>query len=394
MRRLKLTAAVTALCAVGGVTMFGGSAEAAEELPVAVLTIQTLDAFEQANALTSALRTAVEGADGWSHAQLDKEHALLFLISSLDCADPPDAACEQKIGDELKVDRFVWGTIKREGEEISGDLHLWTRGAGSRGTTFKVPVNVIVPSDPDFAKFVQSKFLEVAGPPEPAKVRIKAGSVNGTLFIDGKDAGKVVAGAATVELPPGAHRIRVVADGYEDMETSIDLKVREDREISLMPLKKSGGPDIQKIMGFTTIGLGVAAAGVATYAGVRVMQINDELQPFREDTNGEYRFIPSSAEQEVDGCDATGDYANIEPVVSGADSTERGRAIDLCKEGETMQTMTLAMWPVAGALAGTGVILLATAKWGGDSKEVGQLPFVLVPSFGPTGGGATFSMRF
>jgi hypothetical protein len=124
------------------------------------------------------------------------------------------------------------------------------------------------------------------------------------------------------------------------------------------------------------------------------MQINDELQPFREDTNGEYRFIPSSAEQEVDGCDATGDYANIEPVVSGADSTERGRAIDLCKEGETMQTMTLAMWPVAGALAGTGVILLATAKWGGDSKEVGQLPFVLVPSFGPTGGGATFSMRF
>lgn len=394
MRAIKLTAVVTALCAGMGAMTICGAAQAAEELPVAVLTIQTLDAFEQANALTSALRTAVDSADGWSNAQLDKEYALLFLISSLDCADPPDAACEQKIGDELKVDRFVWGTIKREGEEIAGDLHLWTRGAGSRGTTFKVPLNIIVPSDPDFAKFVSQKFLEVAGPPEPAKVRLKAGSVDGTLFIDGKESGKVVAGAATVELPPGSHRLRVVADGYEDMETTFELKAREDRALSLLPVKKSPGPDVQKIMGFTTIGLGLAAAGVATYAGVRVLQINDELQPFREDTNGEYRFLPSSAEQEVDGCDATGDYGNIEPVVSGADSTERSRAIDLCKEGETMQTMTLAMWPVAGALAGTGIILLATANWSGDKQEAAKLPFVLVPSFGPTGGGATFSMRF
>ena len=33
---------------------------------------------------------AVEDAEGWTYAQLEKDHALLFLTSSLGCADPPE----------------------------------------------------------------------------------------------------------------------------------------------------------------------------------------------------------------------------------------------------------------------------------------------------------------
>ena len=50
------------------------------ELPVAVLTVQTLDAFEQADALTNAMKRAIEDAPGWSAAQLPKDYALLCLL--------------------------------------------------------------------------------------------------------------------------------------------------------------------------------------------------------------------------------------------------------------------------------------------------------------------------
>lgn len=362
------------------------------ELPVAVLTIQTLDAFEQADALTSALKTAVEQADGWSYQNLGKDQALLFLISSLGCNDPPDEACEQKIGDELKVDRFVWGTLAKENTEIVGQLHLWTRGTGRKTVQFRFAVGVVVPGDSDFIRLVQEKFEEIAGPPPSAKLTIKAGTVSGTVMVDGKEAGKIVGGTATIDVPKGSHRIVIVADGYEDMETTVDMKAREERSITLMPVQKSGGVDVQKVLGFTAIGLGVAAAGVATYAGVRVLQINSDLEPLRLNTEGQYFFTPKEGDTEFDGCDpGDGSYPHLEP---NDPSETRDGWIDLCKEGKTMQTLTLAMWPVAGALAGTGIILLATADWSGSGKEQARLPWILVPNFGPHGGDITFATQF
>ena len=383
------------LAAFGGlaaVVAWGAPAWAAEgEYPVAVLTIQTLDAFEQADAFTGALKTAVEDAEGWTYAQLEKDHALLFLTSSLDCTDPPDAACEQKIGDELKVDRFVWGTLTKDGNDVAGELHLWVRGQGaSRGAKYRFPVNVVVPGDRAFTDLVLAKFLEVAGPAPPAKVKIRAGSVDGSVRVGGKEVGKIVAGSATIELPPGTHKITVVADGYEEMSTSIEVKALEQREVSLTPVKQSGGPDVQKILGIASIGVGVVAAGVATYAGVRVMQINDDLAPFRQGTDGDY-FFPN----DTDGCATSGaEYPNIVGQPTRTDQGDRLDYVkDLCSEGKTMQTLTLAMWPVAGAFAGTGIILLATAKWG-EGQEVARLPYLVVPNFGPQGGDVTFSMRW
>lgn len=370
-----------------GVLTFAAPATAQEgELPVAVLTIQTLDAFEQADALTNTLKRAVEDAEGYSYAQLDKDHALLFLISSLGCNDPPDAACEQKIGDELKVDRFVWGTMKKEGNDVLGDLHLWTRGQGGKSTTYRIPVNVVVPSDPDFAKLVLGKFGEMTGPPPAAKLRVKANIPTGTIFIDGKEAGKLAGGSATFDLPRGSHRIKIVAEGYEDAETTIDLKAREERDVSLTSVKKSGGPDIKKILGFTSIGVGVAAAGVATYATVRVASMQSDLDPVLSGQN----LGPNIEGKDQNACD----NPNFFYRDSGDSQLTEAEIQDICSESATMGPLNAAMWPVAGVFVGTGIILLAVSDWGGGDQEAASLPFLVVPSIGPEGGGASFSMRF
>src|SRR5688500_13647972 len=100
-RSMRAFCAVAVAVVVG---LFSVEARAEDgELPIAVLTVQTLDAFEQADALTTALKRAVEDAPGWSAAKTEKDYALQVLVLSLGCTDPPDAACEERIAQEIKV---------------------------------------------------------------------------------------------------------------------------------------------------------------------------------------------------------------------------------------------------------------------------------------------------
>lgn len=366
-----------------------------------VLTAGTLDAFEQADIFTNALKLALKKTDGWEENKLPKDQALLFLTSSLACNDPPDAACEQKIGDELKVDSFVWANVRREGAKIVGEIHLWVRGQASKSAPFAFPVTTVVAGDPAFVDEVEKTFLSVAGPAPNGRVVLHIGKLDGEVEVDGKPAGKLVGGTATIELSRGQHRITVEIDGYETVETTLELKAREQRDVTLNPMVKiSSGAPIQKILGFTALGIGVAAAGVATYAGIRVLDINSGFEPYRT-PNGHptFFFRPPDGDTEFDGCAREGDtYPNIQqrPNTPSDDKTLASIQED-CAEGSTMQTLTLAFWPIAGAFAGAGIILLATADWSskpsaGDKKA--ELPFLLVPSFGPDGGDITFATRF
>jgi len=361
------------------------------ELPVAVLTVQTLDAFEQADALTNAMKRAIEDAPGWSAAQLPKDYALLVLSNSLGCTDPPDAACEEKIASEIKVDRFVWGQMKQDGRDVVGDLHFWVRGQGSKAATFRYSANLTTAADETLVDLARGKFVELAGGPPGGKLKITAGKLSGDIFVDGKPAGKLVAGVATLDLGIGTHKIRATSRGYEDMEASVEIKAREDRAVALVPVQEAEGPPVQKILGFTALGLGAAAAGVATYAGVRVLQINSDLDPYQSGVDPDWAFLEGK-----DGCEAEGDYPNIAlaPGQNNANDPKKTEIQDLCDQGRTFQTMTLGLWPVAGTLAGAGIILIATADWSGGGKESAKLPFTILPSFGPDGANLTVGARF
>lgn len=318
----------------------------------------------------------------------------MFLTSSLGCAEPPDAACEQKIGDELKIDRFVWGTMKKDGTDVVGEIHLWIRDKGGKSTTYRYPLSVVVPGDTVFVNLIGEKFEEVAGPPPPAKVTLKAEGLNGSVWVDGKEVGKLVGGTATVDVPPGSHGIKVVVDGYEDMSTTIEVKAAEQRSISLLPVKESDGPDVQKILGFTSLGLGVAALGGAAGTTYGVIKTRQNLTDWgKSQSTGGIFFRPDDDDVEYQICDpGTGNsYPNILPL----DSPRPREVLDWCNDGKTFETANIILWSVGGALAGTGILMLATSDWSGDgNQEEAKLPFLLVPNFGPEGGDVTFSMRF
>lgn len=352
------------------------------ELPVAVLTIQTLDSFEQADALTLALKRAVEDAPGWSTAKTPKDYALQVLVPSLGCVDPPDAACEAKIAEEIKVDRFVWGTMKKDGTDVAGELHFWMRDKGSTKTTYRYSSNLTVAVDEALAGIARSKFEELAGGPATGKITVRAGNHDGTVTVDGKPAGTLKGGVATLDLPPGPHTIGIEVAGYDPTSTRVEVNAREAKEVTLSPTAKGEeGPPYQKIFGFTLLGLGAVGAGVGAYGGVRSLQLKSELEDnYLNDVAGDKQ-----------ACEAgpNGDYPN-------AQGASASKIIKICQDGDTFETMHFVAFPVAGALGVVGIVLLATADWSGGeaSAEAGKAPVEVTPNFGPMGGDVSVRVRF
>jgi hypothetical protein len=357
------------LAALGLMAAFASPGRAsADEWPVAVLTLQTLDAFEQADSFSAALRLAIEDADGWRTAQLEKDYALLVLVNTLGCNEPPDAACEQKMAAELKVDRLVWGSIKLEGSEVVGDLHLWQANEPGKAVSFRYPANLKTAGDDSLVAIAAKTFGDLVGGAPVATVTVKASVPSGTVLVDGVEAGKIEAGRATIQVPPGKHKITVQARGYADMEAVIEVTARETREVTLSANVVTPSLDLKIPFGFVSLGLGLGAAAGATWAGVSALSLNGDTTTRNE------LFQPG---EDKDGCDENNSGRRMNADIN--------RVKDFCSEKSTYETLQIALWPTAAVLGGTGIILLALSDWGGDDAKTASLPFLVLPSVSSTG---------
>jgi hypothetical protein len=103
----------------------------AKTVPLYVLAIWTEDSDDQADALTKALRWRVRQEPRW--ALLETSQSFETLAIALKCPPTPDPACLLRIGDQLKADHYVWGTMDRKGTpgEVSAEMHLWIRARPS-----------------------------------------------------------------------------------------------------------------------------------------------------------------------------------------------------------------------------------------------------------------------
>src|SRR5262249_43586159 len=87
-------------------------ASTAHSVPVAVITFDSDDADEQAEALTGALRSRIRASHGWSLA--DAPQSLGMLTAALRCPGKPlTAECQAKVADQIKAERFVFGYVSR-----------------------------------------------------------------------------------------------------------------------------------------------------------------------------------------------------------------------------------------------------------------------------------------
>lgn len=355
-----------------------------DALPIHVVTVKTDESDAQADALTTALKAEVRELQGWSLGEGD--YSLEILALALRCPSPPDAACEVRIADEIKADRYIWGTVDVKGDKAVGALHLWQRNQGQTKVDLSYAANLTEPNDEALRKVVRDALLTLTGGPPKGSVQIKAGDVNGQIFVDGKPSGAIRDGKATIFVPSGEHRIEVRAPGYADVSGDVSVRPNGEVSLSLHPVPTEdaegagAGPDMRRIGAYGALVAGGALAVGGVYSSLKVNGINndDAMTAYREG-------VPEGE----DLCDA----ADRGFVSTKAGAASPSDVQDKCSTAGKFQTLQFVFYGLSVVSLGAGAYLLATE----EPEEQGNAPAArveLVPSAGHTGGGLDLRVVF
>ncbi len=375
--RLGLAAAV----AVGALTASGAEALAdepgANALPITVVAIQTADADDQAEALTKALRNAVRQSLGWSLGEGD--YSLEVLALSLKCAEPIDSSCESRIADQIRADRFVWGTINKKGGQVAGDLHMWVRGKGSTKVPLNYSANLTEPNDDSLKRISADTIGQLTGGPPSGSVNVRAGNLPGQVFVDGKPVGAIAASGGTFSLPAGQHTVAVRAPGYSEAQSLVQVKPNGTAEVSvtLVAQAAESKTDWRKVGGGVSLGLGVASAVVGFVSMTPVRSVQDDEA---------FKGYASKFTSDVDVCT----QAKNDPSAAAQDVASK------CSKAKTFEVVQAVTFPLAAVASGVGIYLLATSDWSGrkSAPKQPQTGFSVTPLVGPQAGKLDVTYRW
>jgi hypothetical protein len=372
-----------------------------DALPVAVVAVKSDEALDQAEALTQALRKAIRDSDGWSLGEATQ--ALEFLVVKMKCDEPIDAACEARIAEVIKADRYIWCVINfEEGDEttVTGELNFFVRGKGTNKVPIRYSANLTDPNDDSLMELANKWIDEATGGAPKGSLKITTGGVAGQLFMDDAPVGALSAEGGTFKLPAGRHRIVVKAPGYADAETTVVVRpaTTVEANLTLVETEEGEGADVRMIGGFAAVAVGAGLGGVGLWQSLEVNEVRGDPRM------ANYR---SRLTQSINACEHA-ETATTPPILpgnvapqdapDGYDSTsdpDPGEVRDLCKRAKKGEIIQAVVFPLAAVSAGVGLYLLGTSSLFGSDSEGDELEALTVePLVGPEGGAITVTYRF
>ncbi len=208
---------------------------------VAILGIDSDDAEEQADALTTALRSRARAAPGWSLAEVTPSIGAVTV--TLKCQAKPDPPCQQRIADHIRQDRYIWGAMNKIGPgQVSAELHLFQRGKPETVIREVFSDNLKDQNDDKLKNLSRRLFEQVTGA-HAGQVLVQAGTGAGELVIDGYRHVQLEGGKASFELTKGPHTIDVVVPGMAKKSKAIDVAAGKDLLVEVELEKAIVGPD-------------------------------------------------------------------------------------------------------------------------------------------------------
>jgi len=342
----------------------------------AVLGIEAIDAPDSvASDVTDALRQRVASSKGF---QLVQGKDLMEIKLVFSCSDEAPA-CMTQAGKSLGVAKLIFGNITKSGSDYVLRLKLLDvgRGAMENATTDTFPV-----------RGSDASTLRALAPHWLSKLTGKGGAApaGGTLMISSNVSGATVALDGTAvgvtsqqpvsvsDVTPGKHEIIVQKAGYESrhqqftMGTGQALPLNlplaalppgapapaEASGAALPPMKTSETPgDEAPPSGMARPGFWIALAftaaslGAATYFGLQVKQINNDLDGYRRFPVGSGNCNSSP----TGFCDSSGKSA------SSPSAADRGFISQKLDEGDRDRTYQIVSLCVGGAFALAGGFL-------------------------------------
>jgi hypothetical protein len=359
-----------------------------DTLPIAVLSVKTDDALEHAGSLTEVLRKAVRNSAGWSLGSGNQ--ALEFLALQLNCSAPIDAACEARIADVIKADRFIWAVLAfvDGGKAVVGSVNFFERGKGTNKAPVRYSANLKDANDDALIKIATEVVAAITGGPPKGALRVTTTGVAGQLYIDGEPLGALPGDGMTVQLAAGKHTVVARAAGHADAEMTVVIKPGSTIEIALKLEKvgESRPTDARMMGGFIGVGLGVAAGAVGLWGALEVNKVrtDDQYEGYRKQFSGET----------VDDVCVLAGEGREAPSAFGAASAAKVQG--LCSKAKTGELVQAIAFPVAAIAAGAGAYLLGTSSLFSDGKSDDQSDagWSIEPTIGPTLQQVSVTYRF
>jgi hypothetical protein len=310
----------------------------------------TEDALPQAQAITDALRRAVDHKPGFSLAAGD--YSLEVMTVALRCPDPPDQTCLSRIAQKIGAERYIWGSLRKEPKhKVAIHLSYWEKGSNQRDATSTYNAGFTDPSDDALTRIADDLVSRLLGAAE-GRLVVRVGNLDGEVFVNDEAQGKLVGGRAQLTVPAGDVQVRVTASGYRDAEAVAQVPPGGSTEVELeaVPLARAesgekerpAAPPSRGRTDFVPYAILATGAAVAVTGGVfwYLSSSQNQSQAYQD-----YRAqVPSG----VDPCEA-------------AKSDHRTDILDLCSQNQTNRVLAWVLMPVGLVIMGVGGWMLATA---------------------------------
>lgn len=344
------------------------SVNSREAPPTHVIGFVAGDHFDQAEALTRAIRKSIELSTSQRLAAGD--FSLEVLTAALGCPEKPDAACLKKISTKISSRRFLWGSLTVEGTRVDAELQLYGEDANEKKTNFSYQTTA--KDSPETLLGVAAEAVSHLLEPLRYRLSVKSNESNGTVLVDGRDVGQLDHGQTTIEVSPGEHRFQlsaakeIVSEQVARVPTE-PLRLELDRTAT-SPLTHSKTPrevgtqrspsaeefdakptkgNPQRTWGYITLGAGgvLLASGVGAATWVYLLNQKENFRDYR-----------SGIASNQDACTE----ADNRREVAGAMTSAGVRS--LCSQASALEVAEVILLTGGVVAAGTGLTLLLTSK--------------------------------
>lgn len=181
----------------------------AHSVSVAVLSLDSDDAEEQADALSGALRSRIRASEGWS--LIETSQSLGMLTAALRCPGKPvPADCEERIADQIKSPRYLFGYVTKgpQPSQVTAEVHLHQREKPDVVVRENYADNLKDQNDDTLRKIAQHMLDQIA-PSVVGTIVVRKAADNGEIIIDGDKTVRLQNGVARLELSPGGHSVEL-----------------------------------------------------------------------------------------------------------------------------------------------------------------------------------------
>jgi hypothetical protein len=305
-----------------------------------------------------------------------------MLTAALKCPQVPDGACEQRISEQIKSDRYVWGSMRKgPAGKVSVELHFYEKGKSGVTASASYSENLKDQND-DSLRREASGLLSKLQSTSVGSVSVRSSTADGEVMIDGARKEQLKAGSLKVDLASGPHTFDITPGGAPGEHKTVEVVGGKTVEVSAgpAPVTDDAGPVVSKRK---VLGIGAGVIGVG--AAVTSVAFAVAWQGLQDDNNAQLKNVPK-------GADVT-TLCNDKSAASVACSHYNSN-------NGSAQLFSGLAWGFGGlAVAGIGasVYLLFINPNGGEAPKAGSQAlqtFHVLPSMGPTGGSMSVAGSF